>query len=288
MRVNTVAMLLVVVSALLAGCVGGSDPDPSDDDDFEARTSEDLGSVTGRILTEELTDVEGARISLVEDDELVAETTSRERGQYTLNDVEPGDYRLQITAPCCREHVQGVSVQAGEVTDVDVQLVLFTAEDLQTPWIDKSGEWSGFISCAAGIAVNAVNPCIYDPSNDHTETFTVKPGIQALVASMDWDPVGGASGESFRLRFEEAGCGGSGGCTYGASEGAPPIFMHADEEYSQGGPTAWSKVEEDYDVYWRVFPSWDPGVAYQQEFTVLWHVFYYQDAPEDYDPRPDA
>lgn len=286
MRLKIVVVLLM--SALLAGCISGDDPTPADDGDDEARTSDDTGSITGRVLTEDLTDVEGARIALVDEGELVAEATSRENGQYTLNDIEPGDYRLQFNAPCCREHVQGVNVQAGEVTNVDVQLVRFTAADLKEPWIDRDGEWTGFISCAAGIAVNAVNPCVLDPSNDNVHTFTVSPGIQELVAVMDWDPVGGASGESFRLRFEEAGCGGVGSCTYGAAEGTPPIFMYADEEYSQGGPKAWSNVEEDYDVYWRVFPSWDPGVAYQQEFTVLWHVFYHQDAPDDYDPRPDA
>ncbi len=287
MRVNIGVVFLLLVGALLAGCIGDDDPAPPDDDD-EARTSEGLGSIAGRVLTEDLTDVEGARVALVQDGELVKEATSREKGHYTINDIEPGDYRLQFNDHCCREYVQGVSVQAGEVTDLDVQLVRFTDADLKDPWIDTSGEWTGFISCAAGVAVNAINPCIYDPSNDHTETFTVKPGIQALVASMDWDPVGGASGESFRLRFEEAGCGGVGSCTYGAAEGTPPIFMFADEEYSAGGPKAWSDVEEEYDVYWRVFPSWDPGVAYQQEFTVLWHVFYHQDAPEGYDPRPDA
>lgn len=281
-------LVLLLATTILAGCIGGDDPITADNGEDNGATHDDeTGGIEGRILTVDLNEVARASIALVDGSELVAETRSGEDGRYSLSNVEPGDYRLQVSAACCRENVQGVTVKAGETISLDMQLERFTAADLQQPYVEER-DWNGFMACAIGTPALTWATCstLQDPNHDFLEHFIIGEGLKTVATGMTWDPAGGVLGESLLIMLENPDCG-LNACSqqYASAEGESPLIFHAS---SPGGEWAFEAVEEEREIRYRVFPSFDMNVYYQQPFTVYYHLFYHEAAPEDYDPIPDA
>ncbi len=279
---------LLFAAALLAGCLGGDD-EPGvgkDDDDNDSNT----GTVRGRILTLDLNEVANARVALVADNEVVSEARSEDNGNYEIKDVEPGSYRLQVSAACCKENVQNIQVEAGKVLDADVQLQRFTANDLKDPYIDER-EWEGFLSCALGTPVLVISVCsleeLDDPNDSFIEFFDIEEGIKTVSVGMVWEPAGGVLGDTMQIALEDEGCGLECSQVYGDAEGTSPLVFHAG---SPGGDNAYDEITNDNPrpLQFRVFPTFDVNVYYQQPFTVYYHLHYHKAAPEGYDPIPDA
>ncbi len=279
--------LVLILGAALAGCLGGDDAKVSTNDD-DIEPDEGTGSITGRVLTSDLSEIEGATVALVDDGELVGETRSDETGKYTLESIEPGQYRLQVGATCCREAVQGVEVVEGETITVDMQLDRFTAADLKQPFIEEF-DWTGFLACGAGAVGVTTNPCFADESSDNVHDFEVDEGINALAFGMTWDSAGGVFGEDLYVTLENDGCDAT-ECSYeyGQLEGSDPLSMVVNNGDISDDEWKWDKVEGKRPLQFRVFPSFEVAVVYQQAFTVHWHVFHNQEAPGDYTPIPDA
>lgn len=286
MRPWRIALIALLVStALLAGCLGGDD-DPDTGSETNDGGSEDLGSIAGRILTVDLEQIANANVALVDGSDLIADTRTDEEGKYSIASIEPGEYRLQASAACCRESVQGVTINAGEETSIDLQLDRFTEADLQQPFVEEH-EWEGFMACGVGSPVVVASPCgDVDENDDFLLNWELKAGVQEVVIGVSWDASGGVMGEEFYVAMEIAGCGA--GCssanTYGSGEGPSPLLFNAP---NPGGDNDYNDIEDTAAVQFRVFPAFAPDVYYQQPFTVHYHVFYHEGAPEGYDPIPD-
>lgn len=301
MQLRIALIIVMFVASLLAGCIGGDDVDPSSEDDDENSPEEGLGSLTGTIVTISLDPVENARVNLVTDGELVAETQSDEEGHYTINNIEPGEYRLQVTAPCCREHAQGVSIEEDDSTDVSIQLELFSSDDLQQPYVEQF-DWTGFLACNVRAAAGA-NVCALagDPSgdDDFLHVWEIREGVESVVTGMVWDSPGASLGDELVLIFEVDGRPNS-DPTYDRGDGLSPLEIRADagdviadypEEDDDGHNIHqydFENVEDSLDVMYRVFAGGTVNIVYQQQFTVYWDVYYWEAAPEDASAVPDS
>lgn len=274
---------LILVATVLAGCFGGDDS-PQAENAADATVSDDLGAVTGRVLTADLTEVKQANVQLVDGSELVAETRTDDDGKYTLNNVEPGDYRLQVTAPCCREFVQGVTVQAGEVTSVDVQLVRFTSADLKIPYVEEF-KWEGFLGCGVGTPAITLSACEdVDPNDEPMHFWEIKEGLQEIAIGMTWDAAGGLLGERLIIFVENLGCTSVCDKEYARVGGESPVVFTVE---SPSDEWSFENVEGSREMQYLVLPDFEPDFYYQQPFTVHYHLFYNQAVPDGYDPIPD-
>lgn len=281
--VSPIAFTLILLATVLAGCLGDDDPDGGTTDDGSMVT-DDLGAVSGRVLTVDLDEVEGANVQLVLDSQLVAETRTGSDGHYTLSEVEPGDYRLQVTAPCCRESVQGIQVTAGEVVNVDVQMVLFSSADLRQPHVDEF-VWEGFLGCGVGTPAITLSACEdVDPNDEPMHLWEIKEGLEAISIGMTWDPAGGLVGEQLILFVENRGCTSTCDKEYARVGGESPIVFTVespDDEWS------FENVEDVREMQFLVLPDFEPDFYYQQPFTVHYQLFYNQGVPADHNPIPD-
>lgn len=263
---------VILLSALLAGCVSGDDNvEPGSQNDA---SSGEGATVQGQVMTVDLDAVLGARVAVVADGELVSEARTDDQGDYTITGLEAGEYRVQVTAPCCRESLQGIALQEDETLDLSFQLELFTEEDLQVPY-SVPYDWTGFYSCGAGTPAITWSTCatIEDPNHDWSHGWDVDAGLESTVIAMDWNPVGGASGDQLMLIYE---CWDECDGEHASASGEPPLEFRAD-----GFP------DDEWGAGYRVFPPFDVTVIYQQEFTVYWEEFYFREAPEGYSVLPD-
>lgn len=278
---------LFLLSVSFAGCIGDGGDDPQGDGNGQGAGSENLGVLEGQVIDVDLNQLEGAQVSLVQDESLVEETRSGEDGRYRIEQIEPGDYRVQFTAPCCREFVQQVAIAAGEAVEVSARLEPYTQAELGEPYIDTSGEWTGFLACGFG-AGETVNPCAVDPSSDNVHGWVVEEGVEGVAITVDWDPAGGVLGTGLEVLIENDGCYRV-ECShrYEVLDGPPPLQTVINSADIDEEDWRWDQVEGKRDLQFRVFPSSEPNVVYQQEFTVYWDVFYFQEAPADHDPSPD-
>lgn len=287
-------VVVLLMGSMLAGCIGGDDTPLTTDAD-EDEPLEGTGAIEGRIYTTDLLEIKGARVSLTDGEDLVKETTTQSDGRYRIQNVEPGDYRLQVTAPCCRENVRPVTMVAGETITMDLQLEPFTASDLQAPYVEEY-DWTGFLSCgvtagAPGVIGVSGELCSdLDSSSDVTHGFEIQEGLKTVVAAVVWQATGGVLGESLGIGLHHPTCS-DGICdvddpddTYGYTGGTSPLILRVDDP---GGAHAFEDIEGSRDVRFMVLPEFGIDLYYQQEFTVYYTLHYHEPAPEGFDPTPD-
>jgi hypothetical protein len=168
-------LLFLLLTASLAGCV---------DDGAASRAAltaastassaavpnvtAELGSIHGIVVDDEQTPIQGAQVSLLEK---LVEVTTDATGAYTINDLEPGGYRLVVTRVGYSQGARKVDVLAAEITKADFvlnaldildpyQLVLSKVAYLKATWI--------YVTHAQGPLVNnsgfnslTCDPCIF-------------------------------------------------------------------------------------------------------------------------------
>ncbi|NIN69876.1 MAG: hypothetical protein GTO63_35385, partial [Anaerolineae bacterium] len=87
-------------------------------DGIRVMPSGSLGSIKGKGLLEGQTDHSGILV-MAPDNSFVQATFTTEAGDFLLADLLPGQYNLLLTRPSyLPQEVTGVTVNAGEVTDI--------------------------------------------------------------------------------------------------------------------------------------------------------------------------
>lgn len=299
---------LMFMAALLAGCVTGDDVEaPGEEDDVPVEQG--MGSIRGTILTVNLDSVEGAQVRLVQDDEPVTQTSTDADGSYRIDNVEPGDYRLQVTAVCCRENVAMVAVMEGETTTADLQLEPWTDDDLERPRIERY-EWTGFLSCTvravAGADVCAIieiagNEVGHENAtdNDFLYVWEIRRGLKTVVGGMQWQAPGASLGDELALLMEVADRPNA-PPLYTRQDGPSPLewrveagYVEAnfDEEDGSGHNIHqydFNNIEDSQELMYRIFAGGLVNVVYQQQFTVYWDLYYWAPAPPGASALPDV
>ena len=315
---HTLAVTFMLMSALFAGCLGADDLET--DENGAEEPQEGLGTVTGSIFTIDLNAIENAQVRLVQGDEVAAEATTDAQGRYEIRNVEPGEYRLQVTAACCRENVRAVTVTEDEVVTADLRLEPFTADDLQQPRVERF-EWRGFLACTVRfpnpdgphhgenvqgipLGVTGVNACGLveiaaenATDDDFLHVFEIGPGLKTVVGGMEWQAPGASMGDELSLTMEVNGRPNF-PPRYAAVDGHSPLEFRADagyviEEYEEeiDGDDIhqydFNNVDDSLELMFRVFAGGDLNVVYQQQFTVYYDLYYWEEAPDDATALPD-
>lgn len=261
---------LLIVSVLLTGCTSG------DDLAVESGSSADGGAnVEGRVLTVNLDEISGARVAFFVDEEEVGEDETNDRGEYSITGLEAGDYRIEVTADCCRDHARTISLSEGAMRELSFQLEPLGEADMQDPY-SLLHDWTGLFTCGAGTPIATWSTCstVGDPNHDWDHGWDVGQGLASIVVAMDWQPVGAASGDQLMIIYHcREGCSGE----HVRATGTPPLEFRVDGSFPDD---AWVAGFE-------VYPPLDFTVIYQQEFTVYWEEFYYQKAPDGHSALPD-
>jgi hypothetical protein len=320
-RCLTVALL--IMSALFAGCLGGDDL-ASDDDTIDER-QEGTGTVTGSIFTLDLQPINNAQVRLVQGEHIASEGTTDPQGRYTLRNVEPGEYRLQVSAACCRENVRVINVVEDETTTADLQLEPWTEDDLQIPRVERY-EWTGFLACTLRffnppgphhdmdvdgipLGVSGVNVCGLveivpailgeDPitDDDFLHVFEAGPGLKTVVGGMEWRAPGAALGDELAITMEVNGRPNQ-APRYASTVGHSPLEFRADaghvvENYEEEiddhniHQYEFDNLEDNLELMFRIFAGGMMNIVYQQQFTVYYDLYYWEPAPEDATALPD-
>jgi hypothetical protein len=286
---NTSVAILLALALAVAGCFGADElpedwaAESTDGPRFTATT----GSVTGLVVTENLEPVKAARVSLSADGALAAQAETDARGRYALNDLEPGTYRLQVSATCCHEQVRGGVVEANRHTQVDALLRPFTAAELDLPYVEPL-VWNGLMSCGVGLVLYGFSLCPWDPNDDTTMSLDLSAGLEAVVFGLEWAPFGGL-GKRMAVSVHEVCSDGSGqveSChTYARMEGDSPLVFvieSPDDEWS------FADIGSGRTIRFGVSPASDAGAFWQQQFTLHYHLFFNHTPPEGYNPIADA
>ncbi len=282
MRLLPGLALLLVAASAFAGCVGDEETvGPAADipeEAAEAVVTQRTGSVQGQILTVDLEPVAGEAVGLLReaDAALTMTTTTDVQGRFTFNGVEPGGYRVHMAAPCCKEAMEPVAVQAGMVAEVSV-LVDRVVSVLA--YVDEK-EWTGFLSCGIG----TVNACYTDAQNYKEIYPLLSAGLQTVVIGMAWDATGLSTDLSLTMdRWENPEY----HYDYASVTGPSPIRATVDDSTIDRDGAKFSTILDELKIRFIVNAPTTQFV-YQQPFTLYWNEYYHEPAPEDADPIPDG
>ncbi len=109
-------MIGIVLCAAFAGCVDAKDlavPSPT------ITSNGETGEIRGTVLDGQLAPIVGAVVAL---DQLATTTLTGEAGNFSFQAVAPGDHKLIAQAIGYTSIARSVTVMAGEVVDVQLQL----------------------------------------------------------------------------------------------------------------------------------------------------------------------
>ncbi len=277
-------VVVTLAVAVLAGCMGSDDePEPGEGDGASNGSSKETGMLEGTVMDEDLIPIGSARVSVVANETLQAEAEVDDQGDYRLTGIEPGQYRLQITASCCREHVQGVTIEAGETARVNVQLIRFTEDEIGTPYVE-SDDWTGFVSCSYRDATGGgyhSGPCEdLDDNTDRVHELELKRGLKTIVVGMQWDSELTNLQERLVLRHYVAPWQSSAPTFFRIDAGSPIEARIGPEDASSGEELYFENIEDSWDTEFQVWAGGTPNVVYQQPFTVWYDLYYWEEAPE--------
>src|SRR5687768_11346468 len=125
----------------LAGCVGGT-PASAPSVAPEVAFDEATGGIEGLVHDDSLSPIANAQVALAETG-LFAVTD--ETGQFTLSNVPPGEHQLFAVALGYESVGKRVTVEAGQVTAVDLALVILPINE---PWMGSQNQ-RGLFGCGA-------------------------------------------------------------------------------------------------------------------------------------------
>lgn len=287
-RLGLVAVLLIGMAT--AGCLGGDDAEPQDDgNEGPAAPTDSQGTIEGQVIdARNFGPLEGARVSIVIDQEAVEELETGASGEFSSGPLEPGTYQLHVNRPGFKGDVQGVQVNAGETVTQNVILEAFPSDK---PWSEPR-DFEGLM----GLGYHGVGPtvtcCQADENHKISFAFEVQPDLlETMTIEMVWPE------EHVGLRMNvwlEPNCDPACNPEYdytdhaeGSNLGWGGLDMRIDRP--DGG---WPKISGDEPVELWIYVWADSGeepltVAYQQKFEIFMENFYVMPAPEGYSPRGD-
>ncbi len=269
-----VAVSLLLLAALLAGCV--------DDDDPLQGDGSQVGppGVSGRIVDTNLDPVGNVTVIFTQDAEWIHETTSDENGEYLASPLPEGAIRIDLVHTCCHVQSSMVQIEGNGTHRHDVMLEPLPSKEPT----QQSDEWNGFISCGVTLLFPLSNDC-GDPNHNLTHVFEVHQGLASLVVAMSWTAPGTGSADDLRLRVERQKPI-SGWYTYADRSASSPIEIHINSTGHDEHDFVHIE-EEPWTLRFTVRTADNLGYAYQQPFTVWYRMHYWEEADEGASALPD-
>ncbi len=278
--VRSIIVTLVLVSTLLAGCIG-DDEEPDPEGPEESKPTEDTGSISGQIFDSDLQPIGKARITLITPEDVIARNvTSQENGNYVVNNVEPGTYRLRASAFCCEEKVETITVFANEELRKSFQLKTLSDDDLKIPY-EVTDDHVGFIACQFTLPNNHSSGCAVVEGNAPRHAFGAGHGLRTIVASLSWEGgTGTASAQELEFQIRNTD-----GDVYERKSGVSPLEIRLDNSELTSAP--FEEFDEDgltLELSARPTPG---SFVYQQKIRYDWYLHYWEEAPDGISVIPD-
>jgi hypothetical protein len=181
-QLGDVALRALTLVVLVAGCSSAPavKTKPTSSTTAAVPTvDEQTGSISGKVLTDELVPLPGAEVGITD---LQLTTKTDATGVFTFNSLKPGSYKLIVQALGFEASGRKVDVTAGQVVNVNLTLkaIALPAEPHHTTvervsLIQFDQEWVGFVAILAGVNHSTVCGQCY-------HTLILEPGpVQDLV-----------------------------------------------------------------------------------------------------------
>lgn len=201
---RVVLALTMVAAIVLAGCVGGTPPSPSESPPATtappATVTAETGSIEGRVINEETLPIVGAAVALQDSDQ---KASTDEAGVFVFNDLAPADYTIFASKLGYSSAAKKVSVTAGEVANVQLQL---QAIDLDNESFFVTLPFEGFMVCSVSafspVNCNAEGAAGEDKTSWIVDVDRTYPLKEAVVELM-WVPASPTTGQEMEIEFCE-------------------------------------------------------------------------------------
>jgi hypothetical protein len=150
-------------------------------------------------------------------------------------------------------------------------------------------QWDGFLGCGIYYPTAFQPITCPDPNNDVTRVFDAQPGLKTIVLAMEWEGRVNLNG-AMRLAIFKGESGGMGQGALARGDSTSPIELRLDANPDAEGLN-WDDETEPFPFTLRVWAgrgngTMDVNIVYQQPFTVHYHLFYGDHAPDDYSALP--
>ncbi len=303
---RALGVALLLLTASLAGCMGGSEETGEPTLKNRAEVSASTGGIQGVVTDPAIQPIEEATVTLVETGE---QTQTATDGSYAFSNVPPGTYTVRIEAEEFIGTEESVEVRSADIALLDVILPVRPSVD---PFSQEI-EFAGFLECSVATPVILVAVCAVpnfllgnNATNDKfLFPFTIEPNPWQMVTEVRWDATQ-PTGERFAVIVEPNGIPNDGRTDFGADGGESPLrvntnrtmFAQVDENltticeeggsdnycnrnFIEQGGEAWSRVfVSNTDLTGTGFPT--GGAAIQQQYELFVTIFYNAPACEDY------
>lgn len=167
-----------------------------------AETTAETGGIEGIIVDDEQVPVDGANVTLSKESGEAAGQATSAGGEYSLSKIEPGSYRVNITAFGFKTASTKVVVFAGEISKVATILQRIIIAKAFPETVHKKG----FINCSISTPANgggfySYNFCRNQPNEQSQFSVPIDPKRNATEVILEavWLP--GASGLGQRLQM---------------------------------------------------------------------------------------
>lgn len=317
MRQGTVLLVIVLLAAPLAGCLGGDGDADEPLQEEQADVTESLGGIQGVVTDNAVQPIVGANLTL---EELGETATTANDGSYAFSRIQPGTYTMIARAEGFVTTKETVTVEADEVATVDLLLTHLTSDQA----FMQQQELVGFVECGAGwwvtpmvLPYSAVAACAVpntalevaglsgNATNDRfMHVFDLEAPVSTVVYEMTW----GSENTALSTNIEVAGFPNDDEATFHEGAGLPPLYARLDEPVFQRVATNFTELCEGangteandnycgfnfWDKGWplqvRVFASSDCSETparvcpvLQEEFTHYVSAFYNEPAPDGF------
>lgn len=269
------SLIIALVAVALAGCAGDA-PAPVDEDEQkfdDIDVGDDEGAIRGIILDPSITPIEGATVTVKDQD---LETRSNADGAFLFAGLAPGTYFLEVAKVGYTATQTSVSVEAGVDTPPIVKVQL-TPDPSSVPFT-QTFQYEGFMQCSFALVAVGFNACGF--ASDVTgqdfgevlvrhQTAGVPDFAQTEMVWESTQPLGDAL--SLMYSWD---CGDTFLCDHG-TEGPSVLVLQADREVLE------TAIESEGDLFVRVFgtesslaPGSNLGATIEQSFTHYTNAFY--------------
>lgn len=185
-----VAVALLLVATLLAGCSGGKAKKADDGidegsfDELDLVATKETGVIRGIVIDEAINPIADVNISVVGPLGMSGLVKSNAEGAFGMDGLEPGSYFLTATKPSYQGVQTAVDVVAG-ISDPDPVKVLLVADPSSVPYPNQY-VMEGFITCSARIALTAVPAGECQPSDESQVNYTLDRLPEWAQTEMTW------------------------------------------------------------------------------------------------------
>lgn len=176
-------MLLASVGG--AGCL--QSPGASSIREPTDLADQETGGIRGTVLNEEWFPLVGARVTLFpsDGDAQVGPAEANSAGAFQFGHLAPGSYRLESWAEGYYPTKVEAQVQAEQVTDVTILMVVQPAREPYT----VVTPWTGLNSCGVALVITPAGFCANFtvlPGNKNVRIWNITDGFAAIVAETSW------------------------------------------------------------------------------------------------------